>query len=687
MKYSVSYRLLLLLFSFNTFSQINTQNIEIVRDNFGVPHIYAKTDAELAYGLAWAHSEDDFKTIQEAYLAGNALLSKHLGKRGAPADFLAQLIQSRETVDSLFHTLNPAFVKVLEGYALGINSYAKEHPEEVLLQQLFPITPKKMVIYSFLQLFISNAADKLVGNIVNNNTPEAYGYNEAPLGSNTFAFNSSKTGENTTFLAINTHQPLDGPTSWYEVHLVSEEGTNILGATFAGAPCILTGANEYLGWSHTVNYPDKADVYQLQMHPTTKNAYLVDGEIHHLKKYRATIFVKFLGINIPIRKKFYKSIYGPTLKNKRGYFSVRTPSLYDIRALEQWWRMNKATSFHEFYKALKMKALPGYNIGYADRNDTIFYISNGRLPIRNEHYDWTKTLPGNTTQTLWNSYHDIEALPQVINPKSGFVYNANHSPFKSTAADENPLPSNFSKTLNFELYDNNRSTRLLELINEHDVIDYETFKKIKYDHTLPSPLHYNFMDINALFEMKPEDFPDISGLLRQIQTWDRRASADSFGAGAYAIFYYQLGDFYDKIDADKKFTPSVLEAAMLQTKAYMIKHFGSENVRLGDYQRLVRGQKKLPIFGLPDVITAMRGIPDVDGRLKITHGESYIGLVQFSKEKGTQIESIISYGSSDHPSSPHYNDQMDLYAQFKTKKMSLNRADVYQKAQRIYHPK
>ena len=144
------------------FSQINTQNIEIVRDNYGVPHIFTKTDAELAYGLAWAHAEDDFKTTQQAYLAGNSLLSTVIGKNGLGADFIAQLIGSEKLIDENYEkNVSPEYKKVLEGYSAGINSFAKYHPEEVLSKKLFPITPKKMMLYAQLQLFVSS--ENLVG--------------------------------------------------------------------------------------------------------------------------------------------------------------------------------------------------------------------------------------------------------------------------------------------------------------------------------------------------------------------------------------------------------------------------------------------------------------------------------------------------------------------------------------------
>ena len=677
----------ILVVPFCLWSQIDPQDVEIIRDGFGVPHIYGKTDADTAYGLAWAHAEDDFETIQKAYLAGNGLLSKHSGRKGAAADFLSQLIETQKTVESDYNMLTKAFINVLEGYAQGLNAFAKHHPKEVLVEDLFPITPKKILAYSQLQLFISNQADELVGAIVENRVP----LYKPPIendtrGSNLIALSGVKTGGRGTFLAINTHQPLEGPTSWYEAHLVSEEGTNIIGATFPGAPCILTGANPYLGWTHTVNYPDKADVYALEMHPKKKDVYMVDREEFKLEKKKAKLHLKILGFDIPIAKKFYTSIYGPTLKNKTGVFSVRTPSTSNIDALEQWWMMNKATSFTEFYNTLKKNAIPGYNIGYADRNDTIFYISNGKIPKRDTEYNWREVLPGNTKKTLWNSYYNTKELPQVVAPQAGFVYNANHSPFRSTALEENPKPNDFAAPMGYETYDNNRSTRLFDLLTAQDTLNYEQFKAIKYDRKLPTPLQYNFMDVNALFEMNPEDYPDVKEVLVRIQLWDRVANADSYGAGTYAILYYHLRGYYYKLGPSKIFNPVLLHTVLKKTKAYMIKYFKTTNVRLGDFQKLVRGERALPIFGLPDVITAMRGVNYKNGRIRISHGESYIGMVRFAPEK-TYFESVISYGNSDRPNSPHFDDQMEMYQNFETKPMYFDRVSVLATAKKIYHPR
>ena len=672
---------------YNVFSQINPDKIDIVRDEFGVPHIFAKTDAEVAYGLAWAHAEDDFETIQIGYLAGNNLLSKHLGNIGLGADFISQFIGSEDLFESKYDSdISSEYKNIVKAYALGLNSYAREHPDEVFVEDLFPVNEKKMMRYAQLQLFISSNGDKWVSNIIDNKLSYNFSKEEQYKGSNTFAFNSTKTKDGSTYLAINTHQPLDGPVSWYEAHLCSEEGTNILGALFAGTPNILIGTNENLAWAHTVNQPDKTDVFALEMHPDKKLQYRVDGTYLKLEEKKAKLRFKLLGIPLSIKKKFYKSIYGPTLKNKSGFYSVRTPALFEIRALEQWWRMNKAKNFTEFYKVLKMKALPGYNIGYADKNDTIFYISNGLIPKRAKNYDWASVVPGNTKKTLWTESYEIEELPQVVQPKSGYFYNANHTPFKSSAEEDNPDPTNFDSNMGFETYDNNRSTRLKQLIDEYEKLDYDDFKLIKYDRQYPRPYTFNWMDIHYLELLDSKKYPDIEMLIERLQAWDRKANKNSLGAGTFAVLYDQLRPFYSKIPEPKIFPASYIIQALRNTKKYLLKYFNTTEVKLGDYQKLVRGSKELPIFGLPDVITAMSSRPYKDGKVKVVSGESYIELIRFT-DKGPEIESVISYGSSDHPDSKHYDDQMEMYSNFKTKKMTLNKDSVYKNAKKIYNPK
>ena len=239
--------------------------------------------------------------------------------------------------------------------------------------------------------------------------------------------------------------------------------------------------------------------------------------------------------------------------------------------------------------------------------------------------------------------------------------------------------------MGYSTYDNNRSTRILELIESYDRIDFSDFKSIKFDYKFPTPFNFNFVDVNQIMEMNPDDYPEISELIKEIQNWDRSTNSDSLGAGVFAMFYYNLGNYIGKSYISRKLSKDLIALILKDVKSYMIKYFKKTKVKLGDYQKLVRGKKEIPIWGMPDVITAMTSSKHKDGKRKIVHGESYIQLVKFSDGKA-HIESIMSYGNSENPDSPHYDDQMEMFAKFETKKMTFDKELIYKNAKRIYRP-
>ena len=240
-----------LLFPFTILSQINPDNITIIRDNWGVPHIYAKTDAEVAYGLAWAAAEDDFKTIQETLLPLRGKLGSYKGVEGAILDFAVEVIDVHPLVEEKYDTdISPEFKKILDAYAAGMNAYAKKHPKEVLIKKLFPVNGKDVIKGYVLALTLLSSVQDDLGKIISGKI--GLFDKSTPTGSNAFAVNSNKTKDGQTYLAINPHQPLEGPYSWYEAHLVSEEGLNVLGATLLGADTIRALVLEYFGYKTNV---------------------------------------------------------------------------------------------------------------------------------------------------------------------------------------------------------------------------------------------------------------------------------------------------------------------------------------------------------------------------------------------------------------------------------------------------
>lgn len=306
MKYSF---LLLLVFSSGVFAQIDPQKVTIARDSFGVPHIFAKTDPEVAYGLAWAHAEDDFKSLQLMALPSKALMGSVLGKDGVAGDYAFALFRCREITDEKWHTLSPDFVRLIQGYVQGLNDYAAAHPTELLSKKLFPVSLKEYIASSVLALTIFNGGDRMLKAVFSNKVSPTIDYDK--MGSNGIAIHPTKTATGEAFLAINAHQPNEGPEAFYEAHVNSEENWNAIGGLLAGGPCILHGVNENLGWAHTVNYCDRVDLFQLQINPQNKNQYQFDGNWVDLEVKKIKLRIK--GVPIPVSRELYWSKYGATI--------------------------------------------------------------------------------------------------------------------------------------------------------------------------------------------------------------------------------------------------------------------------------------------------------------------------------------------------------------------------------------
>ncbi|MDX2301334.1 MAG: penicillin acylase family protein [Microscillaceae bacterium] len=671
-------------------AQIKPENITIARDSWGVPHIFAPTDGEVAYGLAWANAEDDFASILEHVLASKGRLAEVKGKDGAVMDVLMHLIGAQELVDTAYRedTYSPQFNQVLEGYLQGLNDYARTHPKEIPLKDIFPLKKKDLVKAYVLGFSIFCGLDREITRVFNGQIKADE--EQLASGSNAIAIAPSRTQDGQTYLAINSHQPLEGPFSWYEAHLCSDEGWNILGGTLPGFLSIGHGVNENLGWAHTVNYPDFIDIYKLEMHPERPLEYKFDGEWKKLLVRPVKIKVKVGPLKIAKKFEFYWSVYGATLKKDDAYYAIRFPANMQIKAPEQQYHMNKARNFEEFYAALNKQYLPSFNIVYADKTGNIFYLNNGLIPYRSESYNWRLVLPGDTSATLWPaSYYPLKELPQVLNPKSGYVFNTNNTPFNATAPADNLNPANYHPNMGHLRVDNNRSLRFQELIGKYGKLSYEDFKTIKYDITYPSPMYFYFAEnIEDVFQLKPEQYPDISEMIRMIQSWDRKNNLESETASIFMIF---LKKMYAKIQAENRVKPGnrlsteEMVEALRASKTHLLKYFKTIQVPLAQLQRHQRGKTDLGMAGAFDVLAAMFAQPTSKGRFRTSQGESYILMARFSNQ-GVMLESVNAYGTSNHKTSPHYTDQMPLYVDKKLKKMLFNKEEILKTAARIYHP-
>lgn len=683
--------LFFLLFPIFLSAQELTQ-IEIFRDEWGVPHIYAPTDEEVCYGLAWAQCEDDFKTVQEQMLAVQGKYGELRGKDGVVIDFAVKFLGFREVAEANYEQqISPKVKRMIEAYADGVSNYAATHPEEILLKGKFEVSPIDLVVgYMMGVTQLTGATGELLDILSNKVGMEN---EDIPKGSNAIAISKRKTTSNETFLAVNSHQPMEGWYSWYEAHLGSDEGWNILGGTFPGGITIFHGANEHLGWAHTVNHADFSDTYELTMHPSKKNFYQFDGEWLELKerKYKAKMKLGFL--KVPIGRTIYESKYGPTFKTKNDkFYALRFVSGLEIGAVEQWYAMNKATNFQEFKTALAQQGLVCTNIAYADKADNIYYISSGKLPVRSKDYNWKGVLPGHTSKTLWeDDFVPLDSLPQVLNPKSGYVFNTNNTPFSSTASNENPKETTLNETMGYQEtgIENNRSKRFMELINQYERLSWEDFKHIKFDQIYPQEIQtVEMTNLELLLHLQPTSYPDIADAIQLLNTWDRKTDLKNPSAALFICTVYALNEELTKQNRKKrggKIKEKDAVQAVRVAKKQMLEDYGKINIPLGEVQRHIRSEVNLPIAGGPDVLAAIYSRRQKSGQLKAIAGDCYIQLVRFGKE-GVKIESSNVYGASAKEDSPHFTDQMELFVQQKLKPMTLDWEEVRANAVKHYHP-
>ncbi len=693
---SVLNTLLFSLFTLGLYAQpnININNIEIVRDEFGVPHIFSETDAEAVYGIAWAQCEDNFGIMQEnfATLRGRSGLLK--GKDGAVMDFIVQLFELDKFVERRYEQdITPEIEVLLDAYIAGLNSYAKHHPDEVVMKNLFPASRQdilKMYTFSFIimNLSIADVAKVAGGKLDLYRTHGDY----RSAGSNAMAYSPNITEDGKTYLVGNPHLPTEGPINFWELSVHSKEGLDFFGATFSGGGVTpFIGSNRYLGWTHTTNYDDYGDVFQLHMHPTKKGYYKYDNEWLKLEKRTAKLKVKVGPIVIPVRKRFYVSKYGPTLKNKKGYFSFRNNAFFNVKQIEQWYKMAKATNYQEFWKAMEVQGIPTQTITYADHESNIMHINYALMPVRDDKFEWRKIVPGNTKATCW-SYDKItpvEELVYVKNPASGYLYNCNNTPLDCTGPDENPKLQDYPKSFGILSTNTSRAKRFKELMSEHKKVSFEDIKAIRDDHSLPEDLNFRqVMNLSDIFEVA-EKYDDLSNVSKLLKSWDRNFDVKSKKATLMALAGMYIEEYlFDNLALYENYIPEEKFAEALRfAKKFLLKNYGTLEVELGTVQKMVRGKKELPMYGGIETLANCHSVRHGKGKIKIKHGDTYIMYACYGKDGLESMKTVNLFGSSSKPESPHYTSQMEMYVKKEVKEVELDLGKIREKGVRAYSPK
>jgi acyl-homoserine-lactone acylase len=663
---------------------------EIVRDEYGVPHIKGKTDADAAYGLAYAHSEDDFGTIEDVIAMTRGRYGALVGGDGAKVDFALHLVGARETTEKHYNELSPEVRAVVEAYAAGLNHYADKHPGEVRLSNLFPVVGKDVVTGFVLRAPFFFGLDNTIGALFEDKdappvdvepmTP--VGRNPEQNGSNAFAVAPKRMADGKTWLISNSHQPYEGQVAWYEAVVHSDEGLDMAGALFPGSPFVLLGHNRNLGWTNTVNRPDLIDVYKLTLNEAG-DKYQYDGKWLPLKEESFWLRVKYGPFVVPVPQTVYRSIHGPVIKNKKGAFAIRYAAIDSVKSVEQYYRNTKTQNWEEWTKSMSLGGIPATNFIYADKTGRIAYIYYAQFPDRKPGYDYTGTLPGNTSADMWSGPVSFDRMPKLVNPASGFLMNSNNTPFLAAGEGSEMKKSDWSPLLGIERHMTNRGLRAVELLSADTSITPEELMMIKMDMRY-SDKSWEADWVRSILALSIKDAPDLAKAQKLLSSWD--FASDGRGAAD------ALAERVIRVAATARYkgqpVPTPL-AGLKEAAEDMIARFGRIDPPLSDIQRLRRGKVDLSMLGGHDTLraTSVWDKDQPDKKARVRHGDSFIMLMRWDKAGNVVSESVQPYGAAtNRPESPHYTDQMELFVSGKYKPVHFEWADAVAHSKRRYRP-
>ncbi|MEQ1509845.1 MAG: acylase [Sphingopyxis sp.] len=694
-------------------------DIRIARDSFGVPHIFGATDADVAYGVAYAHAEDDFATLQEVLALTRGRLGAISGADGAKVDFAAYVIDGRGTVDRHYAGL-PDDVKLLfVAYAAGLNRYAQRHPQEVALSNMFPIRAEDVVAGFVIRSPFFFGLDSVLGRLAegkplnreggpalpgtiaahpnpaepnvatSGQTAELggalFGENEGQNGSNAFAVAPSRTTDGSTWLVSNAHQPWRGGVAWYELVVHSRNGWDFAGANFPGAPYPLLGHNRDLGWTNTVNRPDLTDIYRLTL-DDSGTRYRYDGAWRALEQRRVWLRVKWGPFVIPVPRTIYRSAHGPVIINQHGAYAIRYAGIDRLDMVTQYYRVQKARNLNEWRTAMAGQGIPGTNFIYADRTGNIGLFYNAMFPDRPAGYNWRNILPGDTSRNVWQATLPFARVPQLMNPASGYVMNANNTPFTAAGPGDELNPAAYDPRMGVELDETNRSLRAIALFERTGQIDEAGLKAIKYD------TGYERNGYQAQFLAQVAALRPASAQSRQAQAllaaWDWNLDGRGQGDALALMVLRRANRFFYQRSTDAPDVAEILQEA----SDHLMRHFGTLDPPLGTVLRLRQGEGAsrvdLPLDGGNDTLRASTlWDEEPDGRLSVRHGDSFVMFVRWDRSGAVHSESIMPFGAaSTRPGSRHHTDQARLFVQHRLKPVLFDPAALAATRPRFYRP-
>ena len=649
---------------------------EILWDHYGIPHIYAQNPDDLFYAYGWA----------QTHAHGNLLLRLYGQARGRGAEYWGKDFLNSDkwmwingvpqrSARWVKEQVDP-YKSMLENYVTGINEYADQNPNNIdeKYNVVLPITVEDVMSHVQRVLHFTFVFDPDDLKAAENSWKKVNG-------SNAWAIAPSRSATENSMLLANPHLYWGDIYTWFEVHL-NLPNANIYGASLVGTPALGIIFNEHLGFSHTVNTHDGADLYELNL---VDGGYEFDGAVKDFETDSIALKIKeddSLKTEMFVVK---KSIHGPVVKEEEDKaLALKVVALDASQIFQERWEMATATNLNEFEASLKSLQTPMFTVMYADKEGNIMHLFGGQTPKRpTGDYDWSGIVPGNTSATLWNHHHPYEELPRVLNPESGWLQNANDPPWTTTFPEEidaNDFPAYMSpREMGF------RAQRSARMLDEDESITFNEL--VEYKFSTRMELADRLLD-DLLDAASTAQDQELKNAVRVLKNWDRTADNDSRGSVLFKTWVDDMNFPDDFALQWKERSPTQLPEGLkdptmavhrLFGAAKEVKEkFGRLDVFWGEVFRLKRDSIDLPANGAPGdpygVFRTSYYRPDDNNQQSLIAGDTYVAIIEFGDS--IQAEGVMGYGNFSQPGSPHRTDQLQLYSDKKLRPILFYRHDV-----------
>jgi len=699
--------------------KLRAASVNIIRDQFGVPHVYGKTDADAVFGLLYAQCEDDFKRVEMNYVEKLGRMAEVKGESALYGDLYTRLIiDSSEAIADFKQS--PIWLKrLLMAYADGINFYLYSSPsvKPALLQRFQPWYPLLWTDGSIGAISTGNITVNDVKNLYGNPNEMAEVFDpkkfeEISTGSNGFAVGPSKTASGNAILYINPH------VTFYfrpEVHMVSDEGLNAYGAVTWGQFFVYQGFNESCGWMHTSNNVDVSDMYiEKVSNEGAGLQYEYEGEKRKLKP--KPISIRFKTDSGLVSKTFvtYTTHHGPVMGKRKGqYISIKSSNRM-LNGITQSWLRTKATGLEDYKKTMELKGNTSNSTVFADNKGNIAYWHGNYIPIRDTAYNWSQPVDGSIAATEWKGLHPVNEIVHTINPASGFIQNCNSTPY-TVSGSASPLKYNYPAYMAPD-GENFRGINAVKLLSNQNKFTMQKMIDAGYNRymaafeVLVPALIKAYESGNGLSDSMLNALKEPITLLKK---WDYYSSNESV-ATTLAIEWVQLLNnnirkvYVDIGEADqvtytKYFAanakPIDLVEPLLRAKTNLEKRYGKWDVAWGTINRFQRINNNLELsfddqqesVAVPFASALWGMLPSYNSstfsgtvnRYGIS-GNSFVCVVEFGAK--VKAKSLLAGGNSGDPRSPHFKDQLEMYSKGIFKDVLFYKEDVMKNMKRTYHP-